>query len=70
VQAPLVAECYANLECRVVDTRLVAKYGVFVLEVVRAWIDPRVKSARTIHHRGRGKFFYAGPTVRLPSRAR
>jgi flavin reductase (DIM6/NTAB) family NADH-FMN oxidoreductase RutF len=25
VAAPLIAECYANLECRVVDAKLVAR---------------------------------------------
>jgi flavin reductase (DIM6/NTAB) family NADH-FMN oxidoreductase RutF len=37
VKAPLIEECYANRECRVVDTRLVAAYNFFVLEVVKAW---------------------------------
>src|ERR1019366_10767162 len=32
VTPPLVAECFANLECKVVDTRLVNKYCLFVLE--------------------------------------
>jgi len=68
VQAPLVAECFANLECRVVDTRMVNKYSLFVLEVVKAWIDPAVGLPRTIHHRGRGQFMVAGKTIRLPSR--
>jgi len=68
VGAPLIAECYANLECRVVDARLVAKYNFFVLEVCKAWIDPAVRAPRTIHHRGRGKFMVAGPTIRLRSR--
>ena len=36
VAAPLVAECYASLECRVADTRLVNRYGLFILEVVHA----------------------------------
>ena len=68
VQAPLIVECYANLECRVVDTRAVAKYGFFVLEVVRAWIDPAVKQPRTLHHLGKGQFMVAGRRLRLPSR--
>jgi len=68
VEAPLIAECYANLECRVVDTRLVAKYNFFVLEVCKAWIDPAVRAPRTIHHRGRGEFMVAGRTIRLKSR--
>jgi flavin reductase (DIM6/NTAB) family NADH-FMN oxidoreductase RutF len=52
VAAPLIAECFANLECRVVDTRLTNKYSLFILEVVKAWIDPRQKNPRTIHHQG------------------
>jgi flavin reductase (DIM6/NTAB) family NADH-FMN oxidoreductase RutF len=68
VAAPLIAECFANLECRVVDTRAVAKYCFFVLEVVAAWIDPARKSPRTLHHRGRGEFMVAGETIRLPSK--
>lgn len=68
VGAPLIAECYANLECRVVDARMVPKYGLFVLEVVRAWIDPAFKDPRTLHHRGRGAFMVAGETVKLPSK--
>lgn len=70
VAAPLIAECYANLECRVVDTRLMKRYDFFVLEVVKAWIDPACKDPRTLHHRGRGAFMVAGGTVRLASRMR
>ena len=68
VGAPLIEECFANLECRVVDTRMVAKYCFFVLEVVAAWIDPAVKNPRTIHHLGSGHFMVAGERIRLKSR--
>lgn len=68
VAAPLVAECYANLECRVVDARLVAKYNFFVLEVVKAWIDPGRREPRTIHHLGMGHFMVAGRRIKLPSK--
>lgn len=68
VRPPLIAECYANLECRVVDTRAVAKYGFFVLEVVQAWTDPAVKTPQTLHHLGNGRFMVAGRRIRLPSR--
>jgi flavin reductase (DIM6/NTAB) family NADH-FMN oxidoreductase RutF len=68
VVPPLVEECYANLECRVIDARLAAKYCFFILEVVKAWIDPARKRPRTIHHRGRGEFMVAGRTLTLPSR--
>jgi len=67
VAAPLVAECFANLECRVVDTRLVGRYDLFVLEVVAAWIDPRRRDAKTIHHRGYGTFVVDGETITLSS---
>lgn len=65
---PLIAECYANLECRVVDARMVAKYNFFILEVLKAWIDPSRKNPQTIHHLGRGAFMVAGRTIKLPSR--
>ncbi len=68
VQAPLIAECFANLECRVADTRMVNKYNFFVLEVIKAWLDPTVKSPRTLHHRGKGEFMVAGDTLKLSSR--
>jgi flavin reductase (DIM6/NTAB) family NADH-FMN oxidoreductase RutF len=67
VDAPLEADCYARLECRVADTRLVKRYNFFVLEVVKAWIDPACKAPRTLHHRGRGAFMVAGETIRLAS---
>jgi flavin reductase (DIM6/NTAB) family NADH-FMN oxidoreductase RutF len=70
VGAPLIEECYANLECRVVDTRMVAKYCLFVVEVIKAWIDPAVKLPRTLHHQGRGTFMVAGDRIKLRSRAK
>lgn len=70
VRAPLIAECYANLECRIYDSRMVNKYNFFVLEVVKAWGDPKVKNPRTLHHRGMGAFMVAGETVKLASRAK
>jgi flavin reductase (DIM6/NTAB) family NADH-FMN oxidoreductase RutF len=68
VGAPLIRECFASLECRVVDTRMVNTYGLFVLQVVKAWLDPERQDARTLHHRGRGRFMVAGETIRLKSK--
>ena len=68
VAAPLIEECYANLECRVADTKLVSRYGFFILEVVKAWINRSYKHPRTIHHMGRGKFMVAGEIIKLPSK--
>jgi flavin reductase (DIM6/NTAB) family NADH-FMN oxidoreductase RutF len=68
VKPPLIAECYASLECKLVDAKLVEKYCFFILEVVKAWIDRSRKDPRTLHHRGRGAFMFAGETVKLPSK--
>jgi len=70
VSPPLIAECYASLECRVADSRLVNKYNFFVLEVVKAWIDSSVKKPRTMHHQGNGVFMVGGETIKLPSRVK
>jgi len=68
VEAPLIAECYASLECRVADTRMVESYCLFVLEVVEAWVDPATKWPLTMHHRGRGEFMIAGKRLKLRSK--
>jgi flavin reductase (DIM6/NTAB) family NADH-FMN oxidoreductase RutF len=68
VRAPLIDECYANLECKVIDTKLVNKYGIFILEVAGAWIDRSQKHPRTIHHLGKGVFAVDGEIIKLPSR--
>lgn len=70
VRAPLIEECYASLECRVVDTGMVPKYVFFVLQVLKAWVDPRTRNPRTLHHRGYGSFMVAGETIKLRSRMR
>ncbi len=67
VKPPLIAECIANLECKVVDKRMVNRYNLFILEVLKAWVDPAQKRAKTIHHRGYGRFVVDGPTIKLKS---
>jgi flavin reductase (DIM6/NTAB) family NADH-FMN oxidoreductase RutF len=70
VAAPLVAECFANLECRVADDAMVDRYNLFVLEVVQAWTDRTRKDRRTIHHHhhGLGTFVVDGETIKLKSK--
>jgi len=70
VAPPLVAECFANLECKVVDRRLENRYNLFILEVIKAWIDPAQKNPKTIHHQGYGKFVVDGATIELKSKMR
>ena len=64
VGAPLIEECYANFECRLVDTSLIAKFSLFVLEVVKAHVARSPKFPATLHYRGDGLFMLSGPTVR------
>jgi flavin reductase (DIM6/NTAB) family NADH-FMN oxidoreductase RutF len=68
VGAPLVAECFVNLECRVVDATLAETYGLRILEVVKAWRDPAQRDAKTIHHHGFGDFVVDGRKLHLPSK--
>lgn len=68
VAAPLLTDCYANLECRVADTTLVRKYDIFLLEVVKAWVDRARGKPVTLHHNGFGTFTADGPILRLRSR--
>jgi flavin reductase (DIM6/NTAB) family NADH-FMN oxidoreductase RutF len=68
VQPPLIAECYANLECKVIDAKLASRYNLFILEVVKAWIVPSNKRPKTIHHLGMGSFMVSGRTIKLLSR--
>ena len=70
VAPPLVAECFANLECKVIDTTLVNKFNIFVLEVLKAWTDPDQKYPKTIHHHGYGTFVVDGETIELKSKMR
>ena len=70
VGPPLVAECFANLECKVVNTRLMNTYNLFVLEVVKAWTDPVQQDPKTIHHQGYGRFVVDGETIQFQSKMR
>jgi len=68
VKAPLIKECFANLECKVIDARMATRYNFFILKVVRAWIDPGKRTPPTIHHRGKDIFMVSGRALRVPSK--
>ena len=65
VKAPLISECLAHIECRVVDDSLADTFSLFILEGVKAWIDPDRKERRTIHANGDGTFVVDGRTLNL-----
>jgi flavin reductase (DIM6/NTAB) family NADH-FMN oxidoreductase RutF len=58
VEAPLIEECLANIECRVVD--IVRKHNIVVLEAVAAHIDSARKEKRMLHAVGDGTFIVDG----------
>ncbi len=58
VNAPLIRECLAHIECKVVD--IVRRHDIVVLEGVAAWIDPARKERRTVHAVGDGTFIVDG----------
>jgi flavin reductase (DIM6/NTAB) family NADH-FMN oxidoreductase RutF len=65
VQAPLIAECYANFECKLADDRLCEQYNFFIFEVVKAHAAVAPKNPKTIHYRGGGMFMVAGRSLNL-----
>ncbi len=68
VRAPLVAECFANIECTVADDRLVDDYNLWILRGERAWFDAGRRGAGEFHHRGDGTFSTNASTVDLRDR--
>ncbi|MCE5186491.1 MAG: flavin reductase family protein [Planctomycetaceae bacterium] len=60
VKAPLIAECYANFECRLADDSLVKKYNFFIFEAVKAHAATSPRYPDTIHYRGDGVFMLSG----------
>jgi len=58
VGSPLVRECLANIECRVID--IVRKHNIVVLEGVAAYFDHSRKEQRTLHAVGDGTFVVDG----------
>ncbi|WP_414462907.1 flavin reductase family protein [Hyphomicrobium sp. DY-1] len=58
VQAPLIEECLANIECKVVD--IVSPHNIVVLEAVAAYLNPQRKEKRMIHAVGDGTFIVDG----------
>lgn len=65
VKPPLIKECFVNLECRVTDDRLVERYNLFIMEVVKAWIEEDREERRVFHHHGDGTFTVDGHTINL-----
>jgi flavin reductase (DIM6/NTAB) family NADH-FMN oxidoreductase RutF len=61
VKSPLVKECLANMECKVID--IVRKHNIVVLKAVAAYIDTARKERRTVHAVGDGTFIVDGRRI-------
>lgn len=63
VAAPLIRECFVNLECRIADRRLINAYNFFILEVLKAHVATGLNNIQTLHYRGKGIFITSGKLV-------
>lgn len=61
VNAPLIKECLANIECKVID--IVEKHNIVVLQGVEAYFDEAREEKRTLHAVGDGTFVVDGDKV-------
>ena len=58
VQAPLIAQCLANIECKVVE--IIAPHGIVVLDGLAAYVDRQKPEQRMLHAIGDGTFVADG----------
>jgi flavin reductase (DIM6/NTAB) family NADH-FMN oxidoreductase RutF len=65
VSAPLIDQCVASFECKLIDGRLIKKYNFFIFKVVKAHAAPWPRYPKTFHYHGKGVFSIAGGRVNL-----
>ncbi len=63
VDAPVLPQCAAFLECRLHDARMVPDYNLFILEVVHLGVRVDPETANFIHFIGDGRFRLTGEVV-------
>ncbi|WP_442946149.1 flavin reductase [Olivibacter sp. CPCC 100613] len=68
MEAPLIRQCLANIECKVVNTQLSGKYNLFVVAAVKAWVNHDRREQRIFHHKGDGTFSVDGRTRDLKAK--
>jgi flavin reductase (DIM6/NTAB) family NADH-FMN oxidoreductase RutF len=61
VSAPLIKECYANIECRIVDH--IEKHNIFILDGLAVWVDDKRPEKRFFHAIGDGRFTADGEII-------
>ncbi len=60
VDVPLIDECHAHFECKLVDSSLIRRYSLFVFQVVKAHVAKQPRWPKTVHYRGGGVFMISG----------
>lgn len=75
VRAPIIKECVAHLECKLVQTIPIGDHTLFVGEVVAAYVNRgvfkktfNVKKVKPIFHMGGDSFVTISPEVVTPPR--
>jgi flavin reductase (DIM6/NTAB) family NADH-FMN oxidoreductase RutF len=66
VRSPLIRDCLANIECKVID--IVTKHSIVILEGIAVHVDHHQSETRTLHAVGDGTFIVDGE--RINKRAR
>ncbi len=61
VKAPLIKECLANIECKVID--IIEHYNIVVLDGIEAYFDDLREEKHTIHAVGDGSFVVDGEKI-------
>ncbi|WP_265949840.1 flavin reductase family protein [Dechloromonas sp. A34] len=61
VRPPLIKECLANIECKVID--IVNQHNIVVLEGVAAYLDTSRQEKLTVHAVGDGNFIVDGRKI-------
>ncbi|MDR3049007.1 MAG: flavin reductase family protein [Elusimicrobiota bacterium] len=62
VKAPLIKECFANIECKITDH--IKKHNIFILDGICAWIDEKNKDRNSFHAIGDGTFVVDGRKIK------
>jgi flavin reductase (DIM6/NTAB) family NADH-FMN oxidoreductase RutF len=61
VSPPLIAECLANIECKVIE--IIKRHNIVVLEAVAAHVDAAREETRVVHAVGDGTFIVDGRRI-------
>ena len=70
ISPPLIAECFANLECKVTDSGFVNKYNLFITRSAQGLDRSGAKASEDNSPLRLRSFVVDGPTIKLNSRMR